>query len=473
MGDYVPSFEQRESDARSFGHSRLPTLGAIPVKNEKGQTVMQKVKVSRYVAGKAPDYARNYESESSESKSDEEIDDRRHGRERDRDRRERSDSEDEERRRRRRRDAERRRDQRYVEKPEVLGRESEGDDEDVVKRESDEDEEKQEERRERARMRRLELNERNREEHESDDGEEDEEEFERRRRVIREKALKREDDIKREIKHEEYEEDVEEEQEEESSEEEDSDEDDDPVPRLKPIFTRKKDRITLMEAEKEKEKELQRQIEEEKRAEERKRESAKLVEKVLQEEEDAEKRKTEDRVDLTSVLTDDETENMAYEAWKLREMKRLKRDRDERETAAKEKAELDKIHAMTEEERLKYLRANPKIVTNKQDKGKYKFLQKYFHRGAFFLDEEDEVLKRNFAEATNDDQFDKTILPKVMQVKNFGKASRTKYTHLTEEDTTDHQGVWASTNQLNTQFYSKRAAGARPVFERPPTKKKK
>lgn len=49
-----------------------------------------------------------------------------------------------------------------------------------------------------------------------------------------------------------------------------------------------------------------------------------------------------------------------------------------------------------------------------------------------------DIYKRDFSAPTGEDKFDKQILPKVMQLRKgqFGRAGRTKWTHLTDQDTT-------------------------------------
>jgi len=66
-----------------------------------------------------------------------------------------------------------------------------------------------------------------------------------------------------------------------------------------------------------------------------------------------------------------------------------------------------------------------------------RYLQRYYHAGAFFSDSRDESLfSRDFQQATGEDRtVDRSLLPKVMQVKKFGIKGRTKYTHLTDQDT--------------------------------------
>jgi microfibrillar-associated protein 1 len=79
---------------------------------------------------------------------------------------------------------------------------------------------------------------------------------------------------------------------------------------------------------------------------------------------------------------------------------------------------------MTEEEKEAWLAANPKNVETKE-KSKMAFMQKYYHKGAFFQEGSDDqfgtagthdIYKRDFSEGTQGEAFDKSTLPKAMQV---------------------------------------------------------
>ncbi|XP_068723158.1 microfibrillar-associated protein 1-like [Montipora capricornis] len=444
------------------------TAGAVPVKNEKGELTMKKVKVSRYVAGKRPEYAK-YSSDEEDEEEDmlgepfvkeREIDeqemdkvfqkaektDRRLRRLQERVKEE--DDEMEEGHRRR------------PHEPEVVAM---GDEE--VSGEEDEGNQR--------RVQRMEESSDEGEEHEEEEEEEeedlDEEAIERRRSMLRERARQKESekdllDLEDEAKS-----DEEEEEEESSEYEEYTDSEEEANPRLKPVFVRKSDRITVQEREK-MELDQERKEEEKKKAnEERTKTSRKLVEELLRKELQ-EEQEVDDVEDV--IITDDEDDEEEYESWKVRELKRIKRDREEREQMEKERQEVDRLHNLNEDDWRNEVRNNPKVITNKAVKGKYKFLQKYYHRGAFFLDKDDDVYTRDFAKPTLEDHFDKTIIPKVMQVKNFGRSGRTKYSHLVDQDTTQMDSPWTQDNTLAMKFHTVRAGGSKQTFQRPSKRRK-
>ena len=110
---------------------------------------------------------------------------------------------------------------------------------------------------------------------------------------------------------------------------------------------------------------------------------------------------------------------------------------------------------------------------------KWAFMQKYYHRGAFFQETNadgtgmaEPLFQRDVGGKTLEDHFNKESLPKVLQVKNFGKMSRTKWTHLKDNDTTQGDSLYNDSDfaQKRTKDRHARAGG---TLDRPSGKKSK
>ena len=205
-------------------------------------------------------------------------------------------------------------------------------------------------------------------------------------------------------------------------------------------------RGTILEREAAEEKERQREKAAERRRKARADESRALVaEAVVRADAEAAMAKRgksgEDSDDDAPDDTDDLEDPLEFEAWRVRELARATRERDERRKAADDEAETLRRRALSPAAR----RAEDEKIGKgkKPEKAKWKFLQKYHHKGAFFMDDdtlakagEGDVRNRATDGAVLEDKFDRAALPKVMQVKDFGFQGRTKYTHLSDQDTT-------------------------------------
>lgn len=309
--------------------------------------------------------------------------------------------------------------------------------------------------------------------------EEDEDALEERRRRIRERLLRQQQE-EAALLPEEEEDEAEEEEEEESEYETDSEEELTGIAMVKPVFVPKSERDTV--ADRERLEAEERALEEsvKRRLEERKVETKQIVVEKIREDEEIIKN-LEVEANAADVDTDDEVNEVEeYEAWKVREIARIKRDREAREAMLKEKEEVEKVRNMTEEERREWERKNPKPAS--APKQKWRFMQKYYHKGAFFQSEVDDVAAtagsdgiyaRDFSAPTGEDKMNKTILPKVMQVKHFGRSGRTKWTHLVNEDTTDWNNPWTYNDPLRAKYNAKMAGMNVPIAKPKGSKKLK
>ena len=231
-----------------------------------------------------------------------------------------------------------------------------------------------------------------------------------------------------------------------SSDEESDDEEEEVL--LKPTFVSRKARDTIKQKEeaeiKAEQVAAQAVVDEAKRKEESRQIARESVIKGVSATDE------EDTYDEDAGLPDDSDPTTAdgwaaAEAeWQLRELARLRRDSAAAEAKALEAAEIARRRLLTDEERM----VEDEKLGKKKEKSKARgFMQKYFHKGAFYMDEDtlakdpEDVRKKDYAaEATGDDKFNKSALPEVLQVRNFGKKGRTKHTSLKDADTTSGEG---------------------------------
>jgi microfibrillar-associated protein 1 len=233
--------------------------------------------------------------------------------------------------------------------------------------------------------------------------------------------------------------------EEESSEEESSSEEEAPRKLLRPVFLKKNERTKTAVPVKSAE-ELAAE-EEARRAEQ----SRALVQEQVEQraaERAAGKKDWDDDVEDADINAIDDTDGLdpdaEYAAWKLRELKRIKRERLAIEEAEAERAEIERRRNLSAAEREAEDRAFiEQQKDDRADRGDMQYMQKYFHKGAFFSEELKElgIDRRNLMNARFEDQTDRQVLPAYMQIRDMtklGKKGGTRYKDMKTEDT----GKW-------------------------------
>ncbi|ATY60023.1 microfibrillar-associated 1 [Cordyceps militaris] len=150
----------------------------------------------------------------------------------------------------------------------------------------------------------------------------------------------------------------------------------------------------------------------------------------------------------SDVDTTDGLDPAAEEAaWRVRELKRLKRARAAIEEREAELAEVERRRNLTAEERAAEDAAFLAQQQQEKDaKGTMGYMQKYFHKGAFFRDEAEAagLLQRDLMGARiADDVRNREALPEYLQRRDMTKLGRkgaTKYKDMRTEDT----GSWGA-----------------------------
>ncbi|EPX73158.1 microfibrillar-associated protein family protein [Schizosaccharomyces octosporus yFS286] len=204
----------------------------------------------------------------------------------------------------------------------------------------------------------------------------------------------------------------------------------------------------------------------------RKQLSQKILEETIQRE-----MKQKEAENTNELLKDvDDTDGLdpqgEYEAWQVRSLQRKKRDKENLLALEKERMSVEERRLMDPEEREKLDRQEAEESRQEKKKKPVQFLQKFYHKGAFYQDQ-DILRNRDYSEAAEGEIQHKETLPKAMQVRGnaFGMAGQTRWTHLANEDTSKAGSAWSNPKNPLVQKTLQRLGGLHP--DELPQKRKK
>ena len=173
------------------------------------------------------------------------------------------------------------------------------------------------------------------------------------------------------------------------------------------------------------------------------------------------KKENNDLLNIMPDDTDNPDDQIEYENWKIRELNRIKRQMEEKEIKKKEQKEIERRRNLTDEQRKEENLKLGSDSTIRNFKSKIKYLQKYYHKGAFFQDEaynnSEHIYNRDFNLPTWEDSIDRSNVPGIMEKRrgNLFKKGQSKYTHLTNEDTTDFNPDFRIPDNINNNLLKK------------------
>jgi len=165
---------------------------------------------------------------------------------------------------------------------------------------------------------------------------------------------------------------------------------------LKPVFVSKDDRLTIKEKlQKELEEKANRELEI-KLKEQKKKETKKLVLSLIQKDLNGELDEKNAEDQEMPDDTDEPDNTTEYENWKIRELRRIKRNEEENLMKLKEKEEIERRRNLTDEQRKEENLRLGSDDTLRPFKSKYKFMQKFYKMGVFYQDQSQGNLEHIF-----------------------------------------------------------------------------